>query len=112
LSYLILDGDDAEDIRGSGLGLVALELPVGGPGERDDAVVDVGLDRGGDEAVQHERLQYVAAEFGVGATVVVQGPHFELVLDALHSVDALRVLLVVGEWAYEVDEIASVLSLV
>jgi hypothetical protein len=59
----------------------------------DFAVIGIGVDRWWNDAVQHERLQYVSAQIRVGAPVLRQDPHLELVGDTLDAGDALGVLL-------------------
>jgi len=53
---LVLDSDHAEEIACDGFGLVTPVLPVGLSGQLDDAVVDLRVDRGGDEAVEQRHL--------------------------------------------------------
>jgi hypothetical protein len=90
---LVEDVDNADDVRRDELRFVALVLPVGRAGERDEALVDLRVDGGGNDAVEHQRLKDVAAKVGVVALVVVQQLDLQLVVDGEHAEDALGGLL-------------------
>ncbi|HEX9379228.1 MAG TPA: hypothetical protein VF872_06525 [Gaiellaceae bacterium] len=75
------DLERTDDVGRDELRLVTLVLPVGGTGERDEAVIDLRIDGVRDEAVQHERLEHVAANLGVCALLVVHQLHLQLVVD-------------------------------
>ena len=64
----------ADDARRDEVGLVALVLPVDGAGQGDEAVLDLRVDRRRDEAVEHQRLQHVAAKIRVVAPLADQQP--------------------------------------
>src|SRR6266576_3877216 len=50
---------DAEKVACDGFCLVTLVLPIGLSRQRDDAVVDLRIDRRGDEAVEHRRTNRI-----------------------------------------------------
>ncbi len=53
-----------------------------GPGQGDKAALDLGVDRGRDEAVEQQCLQHVSAQVGVGAPLGGQEPDVQLVAQA------------------------------
>jgi hypothetical protein len=62
---LVDDLQGADDRRGDPLCLDPLVVPVRGPGQRDETVVDLHVDGARDEAVEHERLEDVGPQVGV-----------------------------------------------
>src|SRR3954447_6611523 len=90
---VVLDRDDSQQVAGNEVRLVALVLPVDRSGERDDTVLDPGVDAGRHQGVQHQRLQDVAAQVGVLTALLSHELHVDLVLDGHGPPDPLRRLL-------------------
>jgi Zn-dependent protease len=87
---LVDDVERTDDVRGDVLRLVTLVLPVGGAGEGDEAVLHLCVHGRRYEAVEHERLEHVAAKLGVRALLVVHQLHLQLVVDRGHAEHPLR----------------------
>lgn len=77
--YVVGGTDDAVDIPGDGLGLVALILPACRPGQGDPAGNSLRVNRGRHDAVDHQRLQHHAAQISVLALRLVQQMHLQFV---------------------------------
>src|SRR4051794_23276242 len=81
---VVLDAGDTDDVAGEELRLVPLVLRVGTAAERDKALLNGGVDRGGHERVEHEGLQYVPAHLRVVAALLVEETDVKLVIDVDH----------------------------
>jgi hypothetical protein len=71
--------EDSEHVPDLELGLVALELPAGGAGQGDASVFDRGVDRRGDEVVEHRCLEDRPKGLGL-LLALAENPHLQLVL--------------------------------
>ena len=77
----VADANHPGDARGAGLGCLALVVPLHHAGQGDEAVPGLRIDGHRHRALQHQRLQHVAAQVLVVALVPVRDLHPQFIGD-------------------------------